>query len=168
MSTADLPGRWPLALPVGAHNYLVHRQLEPEGRALALDAREIDPAAVRFDDLAGQREPEADPGNAARARLAAKELAEHARLVLGRDPEALVVDARADRLPAPANLDPDPTARRRVLDGVREQVDHHLRDALAVRVDGQRLAVGVDVELVLGRVGRDELDLAAHELPELE
>ena len=72
------------------------RQLEPERRALVLDAREVDPAAVGLDDLARDREAEADAGDAARACLAAEELREDARLVLLGDPEALVLDGDAD------------------------------------------------------------------------
>ena len=58
------------------------RELEPEGRALALDAGEADAAAVRLDDLARDGQAEADAGDAARLRLAAEELREDARLVL--------------------------------------------------------------------------------------
>ena len=81
------------------HSILVaaeRRQLEPERRALALFAREVDAAAVRLDDLARDREAEADAGDSARLCLAAEELREDARLVLLRDPEALVANRDAD------------------------------------------------------------------------
>src|ERR1044071_6741557 len=73
---------------------VAHRrgELEPERRALALDAREADPAAVRLDDLARDGQPEADARDAARPCLAAEELREDAGLVLVGDAQAVVLD----------------------------------------------------------------------------
>src|SRR5581483_5536249 len=162
------PRRGQSALTANACNNLMYRQREPKSRALVFDAREGDPAAVRLDDLPGERQPEPDTRDPARARLAAEKLAEDPRLVLSRDAEPLVLHAGDDRGAFAVDPNADPAAARRVLDGVREQVDHHLCEALAVGQHRQRPGVDLDAELVVRRVGGDQVDLASHELAQID
>src|SRR3990170_2307060 len=72
-------------------------QLEPEGGAFALDALEAEPAPVRLDDLARERQAEAGTGDRTRLRrVDTEELREQLRLVLDRNAEPLVAHGHPD------------------------------------------------------------------------
>src|SRR5919198_2441190 len=97
------------------------RKLEPEGRALAAGAFEVDAAVVSFDQRPRdcKAEPAAlDPvGGCVAAHEAAEDLVPH--VLGGADP--LVADADVDpRAVAPSRDTDDPSARR-ILDRVRQQ-----------------------------------------------
>src|SRR5919204_898380 len=77
-------------------------ELEPERRPLAGRADESDPASVCLDHVAGDREPKARSGDAARAGVAAVELREDLRPVRLGDAESLVADMNAHHLVAVA------------------------------------------------------------------
>ena len=68
---------------------------------------QLDLAAVRLDELAGQRQAEAERRLAAGRRADAVEAGEHLLLVLDRDPRAVVGDGDIDACPRR----PRPTSR---------------------------------------------------------
>src|SRR5260221_5658320 len=103
------------------------RELEPEGRALALHAGEADAAAVGLDDLARDGQAEADAGDAARLRLTPEELGEDAGLMLFADAESLGLDLDPDHVARRRPTDHDLPPSRRILDRVHDQVDDDLR-----------------------------------------
>src|SRR5438128_6851490 len=72
----DPPGRWDLSARK-VYRCLCRGQLEPEGRAGSGGAVEADPAAVGFDDLPAEREPETGAADGAGVgRVDAEELRE--------------------------------------------------------------------------------------------
>src|SRR5581483_4280008 len=146
---------------------LRRRQLEPERRALVLDAGEADAAPVGLDDVARHRQPEADARNAARLRLAPEELREDARLVLLGDAQPLVLDEHSDDLAVELPGDGDLPAFRRVLDRVRDQVDHDLGDPLAVAEHLQPVLGDVDDDLVVAGLVGEQVRFSAQERAEI-
>jgi hypothetical protein len=104
------------------------RQPDAEDGAPAVAVVGLEASAVRLDDRAGDREPQA---RAAGAR-SAEELLEDPRQHLRRDARAAVGDLDDDVGPAGPRLgsrgDLDRRARRRVAHGVLEQVDEDLLD----------------------------------------
>ena len=64
---------------------------------------ELDDAAMRLDELAGQRQPETERGLAPEAGLAdAMKAIEHARHVFGGDPRAVVVNRMVASISSPS------------------------------------------------------------------
>src|SRR6185295_19824534 len=103
---------------------------DPERRALAEPARDLDLAAVRLGDVLDDREAEPGPPLLAGAPLVDPiEALEDARQGLLRDPDAGVLDLDA-RGPLPAgHPHPHRAAGAVVLDSVREHVDEHALEA---------------------------------------
>src|SRR5207247_8574137 len=124
------------------------RQLDPEGRALVLCAREADLPAVRLDDLAREGEPEAAAGDAALGRVAAEERREAPGLQLVGDAHALVSDLDPHDPLAPRAVDLDGAAGGRVLDRVRVQVRDARRESVLVAYDGQPVVSEVELQAV--------------------
>ena len=84
------------------------------------------------------REPEAEPRLAARARrVGLTERLEHRRQEIGRNADAGVADGDFHRARVAAKGEEERAAIRRELHGVREQVAKHLREPAAIRVDVQ-------------------------------
>src|SRR5712691_5154598 len=159
--------------PAAAHAVAVavpgDRQLEPKGRALTLDALEADAAAVRFDDLAADCEPEACAADLARVRrVDAKELVEHVALLLGRDTEPGIPDGDAGEAAVRLGRELYAPALGRVLDRVREEVADDLGDPVAFSEDDQRLPREDRNELVHGALGRVQLYLAGEDFRQVE
>src|SRR5262249_57616902 len=98
-----------------------------DGRAFSQPARDLDVAAVRLDDAARDREPEAEPAVAPR-RDPAEIRVEDARQDLGRDSRPLLAGNQHRLGGLVAKLEADRLARS-ALGGVVEGVDHHPFDA---------------------------------------
>src|SRR3989442_10006206 len=93
------------------------RKSQPEARAAVLGALDLDLAAVRFRDLADDREPEPGPGQPARGKRPVEAVEDEGQV--------LVVDPRpviADRHLTVSHADLDLAARRTPLGSVVEQV----------------------------------------------
>ena len=131
------------------------RQIEPEPRALAQFALQVDLAAVQLDQPLDQRQ--AQPGAAEFARRRAVDLHEPLE-----DPVALrLVDADAgvgDRDPhavvGQVRFDADAAALGRELDGVRDQVADDRVDLFLVGAEGPQLRVAVDLQLDAALLGQ--------------
>ena len=110
------------------------RQLDADGRAAVLArARRFDPAAMRFDEMAADRQPEAEP--AVRPRERAVGLAEALEEVgqeLRRDAFPGVADADLDLRVDALQPHLDAAAAGRELDRVRQQVPDHLLQPLRI------------------------------------
>src|SRR6266511_6440454 len=112
-------------------------KLEPEGRALACDTVEADPAAVRLDDFPAESKPQ--PGAADLAgvgRVDAVELREQHSLLVNRNPQACVGDRDTDSSAPRLCNDRDRPAGRRVLDRVRDEVGDDLCDPASLSEQG--------------------------------
>src|SRR2546428_13337886 len=121
------PGRGPDIS--GSTNRRLRRQLEYEGGALAERRDDVERAAVRLRDRAGDEEAEASARTVA-ARPA--EFLEDQLLLLERDPRAPVAHLDThDVVPQP-HPHLDGGARLRVLDRVVDQIREHLTQPLAV------------------------------------
>ena len=138
------------------------RQRHQEGAPLAV-ARALHPhrAAVQLDQVAHDGEPEAEPAVAARGgAVELAEAVEDVRQELGRDAGAVVGDDDLDVGVDPLEADLDLPRLGRELDGVREQVPHHLLQAsgIARHRPGERIDHPAQLDL-LGLGGRaDRLD----------
>ena len=90
---------------------LLDGQLEREGRALAGRRADVERAAVRLGDRAGDEEAEAG-ARLAEADVGPAELLEDQRLLVARDPGAAVLDRDAARGPLSARAYAPPPPRR--------------------------------------------------------
>src|SRR4029079_11582894 len=103
------------------------RQLDRERGGSPTVGDDPDPAVHALDELAADVEAEAGAPDAAReVGVEPEELLEDARLLPGRDPEALVLDADPGAVSRLAQQDPHAAAVRRVLDRVVDEVRQHL------------------------------------------
>src|SRR5439155_19023859 len=128
-------------------------KLDDERRPLAAPAARGDAAAVRLDDRL--RDVEAEAGALdlpLERRLRAEEPLEQASALLLRDPDPRVGDLEAHRPVLGPERDVDPSAGRRELDRVRDEIVEQLREAGALTLDG-RYVVGAHVQLDPRRVG---------------
>src|SRR5574340_1429572 len=118
-----------------------HGQGKVESRAFALLAFRPNAASVQGHDLAADRKPK--PGafdgavSQSRPGVAVENLFKHT----GLDSDSLVADGDDDLRAFDARLNQDLAAFGRVLDGVAQQVEHDLREAVPIAVN-QAVAVG--------------------------
>src|SRR5438067_13789698 len=113
---------------------LLPRQAEGDRRPLPRLRKQLDAAAMRLDELPGERQAEAE--RRLPALCGAVEAVEDPRLVRGRDAAAIVRD-RDRRLAFRADpVDEDAAAIARVGNRVPEHVVERLAEALAVAGDG--------------------------------
>ena len=171
----------------GRDRALDRRQADREGRSLAAAfARRPDRAVVHLDQAARQCQADAQPAAlAGEAALALDEQVEHALDQLGRHAFAAVAHLDDRGAALGPHRDVDPAARRRVLQGVVEQVGHDLLDPGAVGVHPDLLQVALDLvvqEAIAAAPGLDhrrhhrgqverlalQPDLAAGDAPDLE
>src|SRR5262249_44424917 len=147
---------------------------QPEDELAAVSqslAARLDRPAVQLDELAHQREADAEPSLALQRLVDAGEEIEDLRELPARDADAVV--AHRDRQHAgrhDVDRDVDVTTRRGVLRRVAEQVAEHLDQALAVGLELDRterdahlqvLSLGLD--LVTAGIHRRLDDLAARD-----
>src|SRR5262249_48643967 len=127
---------------------------EGEGRPLAGATGDVDPAAVRGDDLPD--DGQAQPGTAGRA-LAGNpvEFLENVRQMLAGDALPRVAHLDLDLVVARPGRQAAGAAPRRVLDGVADQVVEDMVDAVAIDSDGDvgRLDVGLERQASVIRLG---------------
>src|SRR5581483_11767179 len=123
---------------------------EPEGAAPPFLAFDADPALVLLDDVAADREAEA--GAALLPVIGSIHLPEALEdLVaeLRRDAAPLVLDAHFDPAVLLNARDSYLAAAGRKLDGIREQVDQHLHQPVAVGQHGDFSRKDIDPDLLL-------------------
>src|SRR5207244_10366994 len=118
------PDTWTAALD------LADREGEPEIRSVPLFALDPDLAAVHLDDLPRDGKPEPGADDLARGLFVAFIPAEQPVHELGRDADAVVVDAHLDDTVSCQARDGDVAAVGRVLDLVVEKVGEKLGDAV--------------------------------------
>src|SRR5439155_796211 len=106
--------------------------------------------ALRLDEAARDREPEARAPRAPR-RLAAPEALEHAGGRLGRQALARVLDGDHDALVPRAHEHRDRAVARRVPERVREQVEEHPLHLLGRAEDGRQRALDASLEVDVSR-----------------
>src|SRR5262249_18313582 len=137
-----------------------------EARALRGRALDLDRATVLFDDL--PRDPQAEPETAdVPVDGGALEALEDARLIAGGDADAVVADDEDGASAAAKHAHLDALAAG-VLDGVGDEVGHHLVDALAVPLALDRLAPVVDAAARRRDFFGEALDDLGHEDGEIE
>src|SRR6516162_7080385 len=129
-------------------------QRDRAGRALPRSARQLDPAAVRGDDAAGdaQTQPGAALGPAA-GLVHAVEALEDVRQMLRGDADPRVTDARHHRSALRLDLHLDHATRRRVLDGIVQQVVEDLPQPRRIASCAQALG-SLDVQAQPFRLGQ--------------
>src|SRR5260221_3953147 len=126
-----------------------HRKDNSERAAFAELRVDLDPAAVRLDDLLA--DGEAQPGAfglAGEQVVAAVEALEDAFAVLEAHAGAVVLHLDGDALFRAARAQEDALHLAGVLDRVVQEVEHHLRHRFAVDVDGRE--AGLDHRVVGG------------------
>src|SRR5207248_640732 len=108
--------------PSTDHQGLSAWQREPEGRALSYLTLHPDPAAVEFDELPGERQPEPGAFGFLVCGAYLPKLLEHRGLIRRRDADARVRDGHfCDTIVQPgADVDPPPFGRE--LQGVGQEV----------------------------------------------
>jgi hypothetical protein len=134
-------------------------------------ARDTDLTAVQLDEMPHDGEPEPHAAGAARRdvlRLA--EAGENVREELGRDAATGVAHAQHELLLATFESHLDAPARRRELDGVRQQVPHHLLEPIGIAGHGTRGLVELELEPHSLGVGRrtDDLEDGADDRREID
>src|SRR5262245_20664459 len=131
MTTRPATSKSSFAIPL-----LSQRQREAEGRALAGHAFEADRPAVQLDEALGERKPETRPfGLAHLVTPDLLEFLEHQCLVLGRDPDAGVLDRDLDPAGVLLRAYVDPPAVGRELHGVGKEVEHDLLELALVGLE---------------------------------
>src|SRR5919198_2561341 len=131
------------------------RQLEGEGRALALHGLDGDPSAHRLDEALRDEEAEAGAPRAAVARrgLGSVELPEDPLLFAGRNPDPFIRHLELDLVGLAPRGDGHGPAFGRVADGVVEEHAEDLAQLLGIGRGGDALVGYVDDEAVLARPG---------------
>src|SRR5216684_8160303 len=133
-----------------ACSWSVTRQLEPEARAAARAVLEADVALHHLHQPLADREAEAGAALLARGgRVGLREAAEDAVAEPLRNAAAAVVDRDAHLAVAVLGGDLDDAAFGGELDGIRQQIGHHLLQPLAVRVHRAlgKIAAGLEAHL---------------------
>ena len=125
------------------------RQEDGEGRSSTLVGDELDPAGVALDDVPGDRQSKARATTADARPVDLVEALEDPPLGGSRDADAMVLDrdAHLSAEVARPDADGDIPAIRTELDGVVEQVDEDLAEALLVRPDRRQVVADIDDEL---------------------
>ena len=134
------------------------RQRDGHQRPFRLGGRRADRAAVPFDDLRGDRQPESHPGGRARRLGRAVGALEEMRQRLLRDPDPVIAHLHHRAAIVGRQADLDRSAVRRILDRVGHQV---LEDPL------QAVDIGLDQHGVVRHRGRD-LMVIRHPLEHLD
>src|SRR6266542_3350610 len=143
--------------------------MEPEGRALTLDAVEADASTMSLHDLA--RKNETSPrsrDSELSADVAAEELREDPVLMFRRNPEAFVAHPDPCLVTDEGRTDVDVRRAGRVLDRVREHVPDHLCEPIAITVDDELLVGRLKMQRVPLALRRVERGLAREQLVEID
>ena len=104
-------------------------------------------------DLVRDEQADAEPAVVARGGVYGAEVAlKEAGLFLGGNSDARILHGHARVRPGVLHGNRDPSALRRVLDGVRYQVDQHLLEPLAVPFDDDRDTGAAKEDVVVARL----------------
>src|SRR5215216_1411206 len=161
------------AEPVGQFSALSRaraRKLEVERGALAFLGLEPDAPTHPLDQLAADIEPEPGSADALRhVRIQAVELLEDPGLVVVGNPHSFVDDPEHDRPVSRLQAELDPTAARRVLHGVVDEVHEDLASPVLVGGDRRHVVRSLDVEAdVRRRVRSRRLDYSLEQIDGVE
>src|SRR5947207_8843784 len=113
-----------------------------EGRSRAEAAGEVDRPAVQLDEALGQRESEAGAGRMRRSLVEALERAEDPRVLILWDAEARVDDLELEVVRGRPQVEADPTAGRRELHRVRQEVEQDLADPPGIEIHARAFVGG--------------------------
>src|SRR5436190_21601155 len=162
---------WPARPDRGSADRAARRRQADHEAGAALGAvRDLDAAAVAFDDPLSDGQAEARA--AARSAGCSIETFEDMRHVLGPDPRAVVLDDERGAAGAGPHGDPDAPIDRAVADRVVDQDHDELSKPRRVAGDDRRLRVDEDVDAAIGRrlahrrraVGGDVAEVDRHVL----
>ena len=133
------------------HARISRENVTAAGPGLALDAHAT---AVRLDDVLDHREPDARAGDVLPLGLgAAHELAEDLALLGGRNAETAIANVNGSPRSRGVPRRPYRAARRRILDGVVQQVPECIGQRLCIGEHRNRLVTGGELDRV--SAGRD-------------
>src|SRR4051812_1153599 len=128
---------------------------DPEARALAFLALEIDRSMLQLDELLRDGESESGPGSVHDALVQPFEHAEYPLSLVRRDPDALVRDLEAQVLVLYGDREPYDAALAGELHRIREQVEEDLSDPARVKECGPCRDVGyLEADPAIGREQR--------------
>ena len=148
------------------------REGKPHGEGAAptaAGAHRLHCPAVQLDETAHQREADPEPALGAIERpLALHEEFEDAGKQLGRDPHAGVADRQESAIVVGAYADVDRAPRRRVLEGVGDEVRHHLLHAGGIHADPRRGRLHGDRVVAATLAARERGERAPHDVGEVE
>ena len=132
----------PSCVVAAVSGVVAEREREEDDRADTRRRVDEDPAAVKLDDLA--RDHHAEACAAAGDAAARDERQEEAGALLGRHAGTVVGDGHEDVVVADGDAHDDAHARSRVVDGVVDEVPQGLTHEVAIEVEPQRRAAGVE------------------------